>query len=97
MPYKNKKDAITHSRIWKQNNRDKVRQNDKKERKKNRKSISLYGGVCTCPICTSKGYKYFRGAIRHGRAVFYTLVRHSFTKGKKTIIEKECYVGCGKL
>lgn len=73
--------------------------------KKHKRSVHLkYVGVCICPKCGKKGYKIHQGKLntKTRTVTAWTVVMHQHYvyvgHGKmKTIRDKGCYIGMGKL
>ena len=70
-------------------------------RHKNLKTKSAgYGGVCICPRCGEKGYKYYslrRNSKTRVDSGVHTQVHHRRYVRPRDFYDRVCYIGMGRL
>ncbi len=63
--------------------------------KVNHKRVQKYLGVCVCPKCGKKGYKYsYTTTYDNGNKHIFVEVQHLKWNGHKSVYESVCYVNC---
>lgn len=94
-------DKKAYMKRYRLEHREKILQQVRQYAKKTTRTEWVgYGGVCFCPRCGKKGYKYYHGRFNINTGRHYgirTTILHKHMENGVIVFDGNCYIGMGKL